>query len=70
MKRVKIAVVALATTLSLAACTDPAMNDVAAGAAVGAVGGAIIADMTGGDALEGAIIGGAGGAIVGGGLNP
>jgi hypothetical protein len=63
MKLFLNAVLALATMVSLSACNDP---DVAAGAAAGAVLGAIVAD----DPLEGAIIGGAGGAIVGGGLNP
>ncbi len=63
MKLMINAVLTIAFAATLTACNDP---DVAAGAAIGAVAGAIIAD----DPLEGAIIGGAGGAIVGGGLNP
>ncbi len=63
MRIVMTAVLALAAVFTLSACNDP---DVATGAAVGAVAGAMFAD----DPLEGAIIGGAGGAIIGGGLNP
>ncbi len=60
----KLALVALAA-LSLAACT-PREERIAAGAGIGAAGGAIIgavASGTPGGALAGAAIGGVGGAI-------
>lgn len=69
MAMLKNAVLALAATTSLAACTtnqygEQRLSDPGKGAAIGAAGGAVIGALTG-NVLAGAAIGAAGGAIVG-----
>ena len=58
MRKQTLIIMALCAT-TLSACLD---NDLERGA-VGALGGAVIADAVGGDALTGALIGGAGGLV-------
>ena len=60
---------ALALVVALTACTSPGQKTAigaGAGAAVGAIGGAVIAHNTGGKASTGAIVGGLAGATAGG----
>ncbi|MDR0291469.1 MAG: OmpA family protein [Elusimicrobium sp.] len=69
MKKLVLSVAAGA--LILAACTTPSTNTyigAGAGAAVGAISGAVIANNTGGKSATGAIIGGLAGAALGGGI--
>ena len=60
-------VIALAAAIALAACADMSerQKGTAGGAAIGAVGGAIISKATGGKAGTGAVVGGAVGAVAG-----
>lgn len=58
MRKQTFIIMALCAT-TLSACLD---NDLQRGA-VGAVGGAVVADALGGNALTGALIGGAGGLV-------
>jgi len=67
----KIVLSSIAGALILGACTTPSTNTyvgAGAGAAVGAIGGAVIAHNTGGKSATGAIIGGLAGAALGGGI--
>jgi outer membrane protein OmpA-like peptidoglycan-associated protein len=69
MKRFAFALSFLGLTLT--SCTTPGKNTAigaGAGAVVGAVGGAVIANNTGGESWKGALIGGAAGALAGGAL--
>lgn len=60
-------VIALAAAIALAACADMSerQKGTASGAAIGAVGGAILSKATGGKAGTGAVLGGAVGAVAG-----
>ncbi|ACB36429.1 OmpA/MotB domain protein [Leptothrix cholodnii SP-6] len=60
-------VIALAAAIALAACADMSerQKGTAGGAAIGAVGGAILSKATGGKAGTGAVVGGAVGAVAG-----
>ncbi|MCL2888497.1 MAG: OmpA family protein [Elusimicrobia bacterium] len=67
----KLVLVCISGALALGACTTPSTNTylgAGAGAAVGAIGGAVIANNTGGKSATGAIIGGLAGAALGGGI--
>lgn len=59
--------IALAAAIALAACADMSerQKGTAGGAAIGAVGGAILSKATGGKAGTGAVVGGAVGAVAG-----
>ncbi len=70
MKSLKVAALALTTSLALAGCTTNEYGErrpsrAVTGAGIGAAGGAGIAAITGGDVLTGAAIGGAAGAVLG-----
>ncbi len=70
MTMIRTSLMAVAATLSLAACTTDQYGNqqpsrAAKGAAIGAAGGAAVGALTGGDVLAGAAIGAAAGAIIG-----
>ena len=70
MVPIKSLLLALASTVSLSACTTDRFGDRQAsrglkGAGIGAAGGAVVGAVTGGDVLTGAAIGAAAGAVVG-----